>query len=78
MSQILGVVAGFLWGGSASFCCFSKTLRAHITESNLPNTMVNNICQIFFSDYVDQMCKMSSKSGGGGGSVSTIGRFDME
>ena len=40
MSQILGVVAGFLWGGRANFGCFSKTLRAHISESTLPNTLL--------------------------------------
>ena len=56
------MVAGFLWGGWANFGCFSKTLRAHISESTLPNTLL--FWQIFFSDHIDQMYKFSSKSGG--------------
>ena len=55
------MVAGFLWGGPANFGCFSKTLRAHISEST---TKYAIIWQIFFSDHIDQMCKFSSKSGG--------------
>ena len=40
MSLTLGVVAGFLCGGRANFGSFSKTLRAHISESTLPNTLL--------------------------------------
>ena len=56
------MVAGFLWGGRANLGCFSKTLRAHISESTLTKYAI--IWQIFFSDHIDQMCKFSSKSGG--------------
>ena len=40
MFYILGVVGSFLWSGRAHFGSFSKTLRAHISESTLPNKLI--------------------------------------